>query len=81
MSTESQCQLCHLKVETEDHELLCVKRKGPCWGKIVKPLHKCKFFIDCNDLTKTTRKLVEDTSDINNAFTILRASRHVCRET
>ncbi len=80
MTDEPECLYCYCRMLTDDFELLCVNKKSPCWGKIVDPRHKCKLFISRFDLTRTTRSFVEEFIDIENAFKILRASRHICNE-
>ena len=82
MSTEPQCQLCWFTIKTEIKlELVCARKEGPCLGKIVEPLHKCKLFLARAENTQTTRAFVKKMKD-NEAFAHLNAmGRHVCKET
>ena len=76
-----KCVGCWFIIETEKLEPLCAKTKGPCFGKIVEPFHKCKLFVTRADLTRTTKALVEETKDEKGALTYLKAlGREVCKE-
>ena len=82
MTTEPQCQRCWFTIETKkERELVCARKEGPCLGKIVEPLHKCKLFLARAENTQTARPFVEKMKD-HEAFRYLKAmGRHVCKET
>ena len=84
MTTKPQCQLCHYHVKTEDRELLCVNKNSFCYGKIVELLCNCELFSDYREPDPKAKKVLEDTSKINDitvALIMLKENRRVCEYT